>query len=292
MSSSPLPIPARGPFAPRYILPNELTQFGLPDANRQPSILTLVDAASALIDAHCGRVDGTGAGSLVYTTYTERLLMQAVNRNIVRLSFKPLVAISQNTINLLQASANNIPQTPKNTKLASTSPLMFTNYFYTGCQASTTAVTNVPGSTISPIIGVSGRYAYGRRGAQQIYDYGANILQIAAYFGGPPVWQPVNMQLSDFDISTGEIWIPAGLYLANFTEIVAVYNSGYDPLNMPAAIKQAAAMLIRNFLSRGGGTTGLRSIITGGTANITFTPDLIDTTIERMLDAYKVVMAY
>lgn len=292
MSSSPITYPARGIFSPRFILPNEITQYGLPDANRQPSILSLVDAASSLIDVHCGRIDGTGTGSLVYTTYFERLLMQAVNRNIVRLSFKPLVAIDQNTINNLQASANSVPLTDKGKKLQSTQPLLFTNYFYTGCQPSTTPITGVPGSTISPIIGVSGRYAYGRRGATQIYDFGANIMQIAAFFGGPPTWQPVNMSLCDFDISTGEIWIPAGLYLSQFTEIVAIYNSGYDPLNMPRAVKQACAMLIRNFLSRGGGTTGLRSIITGGTANITFTPDLIDTTIDRMLDPYKTVMCY
>ena len=86
--------------------------------------------------------------------------------------------------------------------------------------------------------------------------------------------------------------VPAGLYLGQYTEIVIVYNSGYDPLNMPRPIKQACALLIRNFLSRGGGTTGLRSITTAGTANVSFTPDLVDTTIERILDPYKNIIAY
>jgi hypothetical protein len=296
MSSTPLPIPARGPFKPRYILPGEMTMFGLPDSNRQPAILTLVDAASSLIDVFCGRIDGTGQGSLVYTTYTERLLMQAINRNIVRLTFKPLVAISASTVNLYSASANNLPINPQNNnKIAGAQQNLFTNYWYTGCQPNTTNITGVPGSTISPIIGCSGRYSYGRRGAQQIYpdlNYGANILQIAAFFGGPPTWQTVDLTMSDFDVSTGEIWIPAGLYLGQYTELVVVYNSGFDPLYIPAAIKQACAALVRNFLSRGGGTTGLKAITTAGTANVSFTNALIDPTIASWLDPYKCVMAY
>jgi hypothetical protein len=296
MSSTPLPLPVRGTFKPRFILPAELTQYGLPDANRQPAILTLVDAASSLIDVHCGRIDGTGQGSLVYTTYTERLLMQAINRNIVRLTFKPLAAVSASTVNLLSASANYFPVGQQNSqKIAGAQGLQFTNYFYTGVQPSVTPITNVPGSTISPIIGCSGRYGYGRRGSQQIYpdlNYGANLLQIAAFFGGPPQWTTIDLTMADFDISTGEIWIPAGLYIGQYTEIVTVYNSGFDPLNMPTAVKQACAALIRNFLSRGGGTTGLRSITTSGTANVSFSPDLIDPTIASWLDPFKAVMAY
>jgi hypothetical protein len=296
MSSTPQILPARGMFQPRYLLPNELTMFGLPDSNRQPVILSLVDAASTLIDQHCGRTDGTGQGSLVYSTYFERLLMQAINRNIVRLTFKPLVALSSSVINNLQASANYLPpnQQVPGKNIAGATQLLFTNYFWTGCQSSETSITGVPGSTVSPIIGCSGRYAYGRRGAQQVYDtnWGANLLMLAAYFGGPPMWQPVNLTLSDFDVSTGEIWVPAGLYLSQFTEIVVKYNSGFDPLNMPRPIKQATAMLVRNFLSRGGGTTGLRSLTTTGTANVSFTPDLVDSTIASMLDSFKTVMAY
>lgn len=295
MSSSPQILPARGQFQPRYVLPNELSSFGLPDVNRQPAILSLVDAASSLIDSYCGRTDGTGQGSFAYTTYTERLLMQALSRNIVRLTFKPLVALSPNLVSNLQASANFIATNPQ-TRNAIANAALNTNYFWTGCQANTTAITGVPGSTISPIIGASGRYSYGRRSEAAIYpdlNYGANILQVAAFFGGPPNWTPIDLTMSDFDIQTGEIWVPAGLYLANYKEIVVVYNSGFDPLNMPRPIKHACVLLIRNFLSRGGGTTGLRSLMTGGgVASVSFTPDLIDSTVENLLDAYRCVMAY
>src|SRR5579864_8796484 len=120
MSSTPIVFPARGPFQPRFILPGELTQFGLPDSNRQPAILSFVDAASTLIDQHCGRTDGTGQGSLVYTTYIERLLLQARNRNILRVSFKPMVALTDSIVNNLAASANNIPVTPRGNPLGNT----------------------------------------------------------------------------------------------------------------------------------------------------------------------------
>lgn len=288
MSSTPQTFPARGPFSPRFILPNELSLYGLPDVNRAPAILSLVDGASSLIDAHCGRTDGTGQGSLVYTTYMERLLLQARNRNILRVTFKPMVALSPTLVSNLQASGNSLNPNPK-------TPLLNTNYFWTGCQANTLNVNNVPGSTVSPIIGASGRYGYARRSDFAVYpdlNYGMNLLQVASFFGGPPGFTTIDATAIDFDVATGEIWVPAGLYLSQYTEIVITYNSGYDPLNMPRSIKQACAMLVRNFLSRAGGTTGLRSINTAGTANVSFSPDLIDVTIERILDAFKNIIAY
>lgn len=295
MSTVPI-LPARGVFTPRFILPDELTRYGLPDANRQSTILSLVDAASALIDVYCGRIDGGGQGSLVYSTYMERLIMQAVNRNIVRLSFKPLVAVDQTTVNLLTASANFIATNPSTSQKQSGNPLLQTNWFWTGVQASLTPVTNVPGSVISPILGASGRYGQTvRRGQSMIYpdlNYGVNPLQIASFFGGPPGWTPINLGMSDFDYATGELWVPAGLYLGQYTEIVVIYNSGYHPLALPPQIKQATAMIVRNFLSRGGGTTGLKGINTSGAVNVQFTEELIDTTIARILDPFKSIIAY
>jgi hypothetical protein len=123
-------------------------------------------------------------------------------------------------------------------------------------------------------------------------NYGMNPLMIASFFGGPPNWTPIDLSMIDFDPQTGEIWVPAGLYLSQYTELVVVYNSGFDPLNMPRAIKQATAMLVRNLLSRGGGTTGLRSITTAGTANISFSPDLIDDHIQNILAPFVNIIAY
>lgn len=281
-------LPVRGPFVPRFILPNELSKYGLPDQSSQSNILSLVDSASSLIDQYCGRTDGTGQGSLVYSTYSERILMQSASRNIVRLSFKPLVGLDPTVVNNLQASANAPLTSPTG------DPLLYTNYYWTGCLAS---IYQTPTVGLSPILGCSGRYGYARRNASQIYPdlaYGMNPLMVAAFFGGPPNWTGIDVTQIDVDLQTqsGEVWVPAGLYMSQYTEIMVTYNAGYDPLNMPPAIKQACASLVRNYLSRGGGTTGLKSMTAAGTVNVMFTEELIDPTVARMLAPYMNVIAY
>lgn len=281
-------LPVRGAFRPRFIAAEELRLYGLPDPSVQPDILALVDAASSLIDQYCGRTDGNGIGSLVYTTYAERILFQARNRNIVRVSFKPMVAVDQTTVNCLAASANAPLTSPTG------DPLTQTNWFWTGVQASTITATSVG---LSPILGASGRYGYGRRSEFAIYpdlNYGMNLLMIASFFGGPPSWTPIDVTMIDVDIQSqsGEIWVPAGLYLSQYTEMIVVYNSGYDPRNMPPAIKNSTAALTKNMLARGGGTTGIRSLQTAGAVNVSFTEELIDTTIQRWLAPYTTVIAY
>ncbi len=281
-------LPLRGQFTPRFIQPSELSQFGLPDQSTQSNILSLVDGASSLIDQYCGRTDGSGQGSLVYSTYSERILMQSASRNRVRVSFKPLVAIDVTTVNNLQASANAPLTSPTG------DPLLNTNWYWTGCLPSTIVA---PSVGLSPILGCSGRYGYARRNAAQVYpdlSYGLNPLMVAAFFGGPPNWTPIDVTMIDVDMQTqsGEVWVPAGLYMSQYTEIIAIYNSGWNPLAMPPAIKQACAALVRNYLSRAGGVTGLRSMTAAGTVNVGFSEELIDPTIMRMLQPFCNVIAY
>lgn len=280
--------PVRGPFRPRYVLANELALYGLPDSSTGASILSLVDAASSFIDQYCGRTDGNGIGSLVYTTYAERILFQARNRNIVRLSFKPMIAVDATTVNNLSASANAPLSNP------SGDPLLSTNWMFTGVQANTVVT---PTTALSPILGASGRYGYGRRSEFAIYpdlNYGMNLLQVASFFGGPPTWTTIDVSQIDWDAQSqsGEVWVPAGLYLSQYTEMMIIYNSGYDPFNMPAAIKQSCAALVKNFLSRGGGTTGLKTLSAAGTVNVTFWEELMDLTVQRWLEPFKNIIAY
>lgn len=264
-------------FRPCYVFEDELGDYGLPDSSEQKNIMSLVYGASTLIDEYCGRTDGDGNGSLVYTTYIERLLLQARNRNILRTSFKPLIAITPDTYNDLILSGGNVT--------SKTQP------FWTGVQQNTI---HRPDTTLSPLIGASGRYGYPRRGEAAIYpdlNYGMNMLQVAAYFGGPPGFTVIDATGIDFDTQTGELWIPAGLYMSQYTEIVVIYNAGYDPRNMPYAIKDACAGLIRNQLARGG-VTGLRSLAGQGMVNVTFTEELIDATIAKQLEKFQNVIAY
>jgi hypothetical protein len=288
VTQTPLVIPLRGPFSPRFILQKETVQYGLMDASKQPGILVLIDLASQLVDSHCGRTDGWGQGSLVYSTYMERIPMQAAGRNVVRVAFKPMVGVDASTVNTLAASAN----APIN---EATSPLYNTNWYWTGVQASTFTNIQIPGNTLSPVLGCSGRYGYTRRSAFGMYpdlNYGINPLMIASFFGGPPGFTNIDVTKIDVMGDVGELWVPAGLYMGQYTEIVVIYNAGFHPLALPSPIKKATAMVVKNFLSRGGGVSALRSISAAGTANVSFGPDLIDENIDNLLDPFKTVIAF
>ena len=266
------------PFQPRFISEKELISYGLPDITQVPDILTLVDRASTLIDEFCARPDVDGQGSLIYTTYTERLSLP-VGRNIFRVSFRPLAAVDANTVSMLVASGS-LPNQPNN--------------FYTGVLPSTYPANYgraANSNTLSPIISCSGRYGYARRGQQQVYpdlNYAANVLQIASFFGGPPQFTNIDVASIDVDLKTGECWVPAGLYLSQYTEVLISYTSGFSPWALPRAIKHATASLIRNLLSRGGGATGLKGF-QAGRIHAEFTDDLIDVNIQNMLQAYRTV---
>ncbi len=262
------------PYQPRFISEADLISYGLPNSTQQPDILTVVDRASTLIDEFCARADVDGQGSLAWTTYTERLFLP-VGRNIFRVSFRPLAVVDVSTVAQLSASGS-VSGEPNN--------------YYTGVQPSPiVTMANVA----SPIISCSGRYGYARRGQQQVYpdlNYAANVLQIASFFGGPPQFTNIDVKSIDFDSRTGEMWVPAGLYLSQYTEVVIQYNSGFDPRRMPPAIKHATASLVRNLLSRGGGATGLKSF-QAGRIRAEFTDDLIDVNIQNMLQAYRTARA-
>jgi hypothetical protein len=121
-------------------------------------------------------------------------------------------------------------------------------------------------------------------------NYAANVLQIASFFGGPPMFTNIDVTQIDFDSRTGEMWVPAGLYLSQYTEVLITYNSGFDPRSMPPAIKHATASLVRNLLSRGGGATGLKSF-KAGRIEAEFTDELIDVNIQNLLQAYRTARA-
>lgn len=265
-----------GVFQPRYIFPQEYTAYGLPDSSDQPDIDNLVMLASTMIDEHCGRTDGDGNGSLVYTTYQERLLFQAPGRNLTLLPMKPIVALTATTVSGLQV-------------LDAASG----GYYYTGVQPNSVIMAN---GNLSGIIAASGRYGYTRRDQSQTYpDLNAliNPLTLVSLFGGPPPWIPIDMSNTDYDPKTGEIWVPAGLQLQRYSEVIITYNSGYDPRNMPKQIKLACAALTKNLMAKGSGTTGIRSQSLGRAGfSVTMTDDVIDPSIDRLLASFKMVRAY
>lgn len=265
------------PFAPMYILPNELSTYGLPTIDVQLDILNLVQMASTIIDEACGRFDGDGAGSLVYTTYLQRILVPTKNRNLIQLPLKPLVGLDAGTVTALQAAASGASG----------------NYAFTGVQASTYQMAN--GSGLSAIVGASGRYGYVRQDFSVGYpDLFAmiNPLNLVTLFGGPAPWMPMDVANIDYDSKTGEAWFPVGLQLQRYSEVLVMYNSGWNPLAMPPTIKFVCASIVKNAMLRGDGTTGMMSMnISKAGVGTTFSPQLIDMTLDRYLTPYKNIRA-
>lgn len=265
-------------FTPAYILPTELQNYGLPtqDVQGDINIMSLVTFASSLIDIECGRIDGDGSGSLVYTTYVQRDLLQTRNRNLVMVAAKPMVAVSQSMVDQLAAAA-----------VASGA-----NYFYTGVQAN---VATGPNGTPTALIGASGRYGYTRQDMSIAYPdlfSFINPLNLLTLFGGPAPWTPIDITQTDYDPKTGELWIPAGLQLQRYSEVILVYNSGYSPWNIPPAIKNVCASIVKRALASDG-TTGLMNLmVSQAGVNAKFAQKYIDPTLDAMLQPFRTVRAY
>jgi hypothetical protein len=260
------------PFAPSFLFETELAQYGLPLPAQQPNIMNLVALASSIIDEECGRIDGDGNGSLVFTTYIQRILLQTRNRNLIYLPMKPLAPVDTATVTALQAAASgNVNNT------------------FTGVQANT-LISGFTG-TLSAIIAASGRYTYGRQssdmGYPNVYMY-LNPLTLLTLFGGPAPFLTMDVSQADYSANTGEVWIPAGLQLQQYSEVIIIYNSGYSPFAMPPVIKHVCASLVKNALAKGNATTAMMSLSLGKAgATATFQPQLIDPTLDRMLTPFR-----
>lgn len=279
-------IPSVVAFQPVFLRPSEYAQYGLPASPStlsvgaiapQPEIDNLVAMASSTIDEYCGRIDGAGNGSLVYSTFQDRLLLQAPGRNLVMLPVKPIVGIPAATITALQA-------------IAATGGIGYD----TGALPSTTILAST--GQLSGIIACSGRYAYVRRSDSQTYpDLNAltNPQNLISLFGGPPPWIPVDITNLDYDWKTGELWIPAGLQLQRYSEIIITYNTGFDPRNLPPQIKNACASATKNLMAKGSGTTGITAATLGrANFNVVMGQDILDDNIKRLLRSFVAVRAY
>ena len=129
--------------------------------------------------------------------------------------------------------------------------------------------------TRNPIVALlqgQGRYGYGRRGGNNNYTLNEfNLLAVMTQFGGPPVWENIVLTFSDWNPETGQVWVPAGIMLAYYSEVRMWYLAGWTHANIPPAIKQAVANVI---------TSQKQSPMSGNTKLL----KAGDTTIERFMD--------
>lgn len=142
------------------------------------------------------------------------------------------------------------------------------------------------------ILSLMGRYAYGRRSAQA---YGslqeANLLASVQSFGGPPQWIPILVSQTSWSDATGEIWIPAGMLLAYYSDIKLKYVAGY--VDAPDPIVRATAMVAANInagSALGGGA--IKLLQAGGSRIERFSASFLDNDIRAALEPFKARLFY
>jgi hypothetical protein len=106
------------------------------------------------------------------------------------------------------------------------------------------SVTQVMRPNFARLMSLAGRYGYGRRSDQQYGMFNEmNMLSTLSAFGSPALWEYVNVASASVSVTTGSVWVPAGIMLAYFTEVRVRYLAGWASGTLPENIKIATAMV-------------------------------------------------
>ena len=142
------------------------------------------------------------------------------------------------------------------------------------------------------LVSLLGRYAYGRRSDQVggLYQE-MNLLASIQSFGGPPQWIIVDTEQASISPRMGELWVPAGMLLAYYSDVRAYYIAGWTAATLPPQIKTATANII-NTLNAIAIPASLQTATAASSTLKRFTASNIDTDTQRMLNPYKANLNY
>jgi hypothetical protein len=141
------------------------------------------------------------------------------------------------------------------------------------------------------VVSMLGRYAYGRRSDQigGLFQE-MNLLASLQAFGGPPMWIPIVIPASSWSSSTGEIWVPASLYMSYYSDVRIKYVSGYA--TVPDPVVRATAQIAVGLINTPNLGGGLKMITAGDTRLERFAATTLDTDVKRLLDPFKARTTY
>lgn len=150
--------------------------------------------------------------------------------------------------------------------------------------ASKRSVTRVSRSQLVRLQSGLGRYSYGRRSDQVAGLYeDVNLLATVQAFGGPVQWVPFDVSQAAISTATNEIWVPAGLMIAYFSDVRVRYIAGFSEAGIPAAVKQATASIIGKIDGFGDSDPAFKVMQAGGTKLERFTDSALDTDTKALL---------
>ena len=138
---------------------------------------------------------------------------------------------------------------------------------------------------IARIHSAQGRYGYGRRSMQSVGLYEDVSLVATLREFGPYLWQAVDVTELSISPTTGEVWIPAGVYLSSFTDTRISYIAGFQ--TVPPAIKSAAAALVASALLYPQFVGNVKSFAAGGSKVERFQGMNVDGDVMQQLDPYR-----
>jgi hypothetical protein len=151
-------------------------------------------------------------------------------------------------------------------------------------------VVRVSRNPMANLLAGFGRYATGRRSQQFAGpDINNNLLAYVGAFGGPPLWTQFPVDQTDINFNTGEVWIPAGLLLAYFTDVRLRYIAGWSQANLPTDIKQAVANIVRAVIDNPFGGN-FKSMKAGDAAWERFSASALDLDTQSLLTPYRAML--
>ncbi|VVC76001.1 hypothetical protein AQUSIP_13020 [Aquicella siphonis] len=147
-------------------------------------------------------------------------------------------------------------------------------------------LTNMSKHPVVNVLSGQGRYGYARRGTSSVNINVYNLLATVTMFGGPPIWEIFDQSMVGVDPQTGQLWLPAGILMAYYTEVRVNYIAGYTYDSLPPEIKQACANVINamNYMPLNGAIKSLRA---GDTAIERAATSYFDDDTLRLIAPYR-----
>lgn len=150
------------------------------------------------------------------------------------------------------------------------------------------SIARVSRSPIERLLSGYGRYGFGRRLDQKKGMYSdTNLLAAVQSFGGPPMWVPFDVTQASISQSTNEIWIPAGIMLAYYSDVRLRYIAGFTDLSMPSILKSATAATITSQIAVPELAGNIKMARAGDTAIQRFADTVLDSDTRALLDEFR-----
>lgn len=155
------------------------------------------------------------------------------------------------------------------------------------------SLTRVSSWPIARIHSILGTYRYGRRSQQSAGLFSdQNLLALMQTFGGPPEWISVDVSQADFNPTSGEVWIPSGVFLAQYSDVRLYYVAGFSRDNIPPIIKSVTASAILSGLATKDFAGGIKVAKAGDNMLERFSSTLVDDDMRTQLNLYKARMFF